>query len=92
MINKDELKYGDTIWQVDINGTDVSLRRIEVGHLHQVAGKYWISSEQEGSMDGIMLKANSPYLFHFESDASQYLKSMYTSIDVLLNKHMEVSE
>ena len=38
MIDKDALKYGDIIWQVDINGSDVSLRKIEVGHLHCVAG------------------------------------------------------
>lgn len=92
MINKDNLTLGDTIWQVDFNGSDVTLRKIQIDYLHQIAGKYWVSCEQEGSMDGIMLKADSPYLFHFESDASQYLKSMYTSIDVLLNKHMEVSE
>jgi hypothetical protein len=92
MINKDELKYGDTIWQVDINGTDVSLRRIEVGHLHQIAGSYWVSAEQEGSMNGIMLKVDSPYLFHHHSDAVEFLRKMEQSIDALLDKHMEVSE
>jgi hypothetical protein len=72
MINKDALKYGDIIWQVDINGSDVMLRRIEVGHLHQIAGKYWISSEQEGSLDGIMLKADSHLLFYTKSEAIDF--------------------
>jgi hypothetical protein len=92
MINKDELKYGDTIWQVDINSTDVLLRKINVGHLHQLAGKYWVSCEQEGSMDGIMLQADSHLLFHYHSDAVEFLRKMEQSIDALLDKHMEVSE
>ena len=92
MINKDELNYGDTIWQVDINGTDVSLRRIEVGHLHKIAGSYWVSAEQEGSMDGIMLKADSHLLFHYHTDAVEFLRKIKQSIDALLDKHMEVSE
>lgn len=91
MIDHNSLKYGDTIWQVDINGTDAMLRKINVGHLHKVAGSYWILAEQEGSMDGIMLKVDSPYLFHFESDALQYLRGMYTSLDVLLENHTAVS-
>jgi len=80
MIDKDNLKYGDIIWQVDINGTDVSLRRIEVGHLHQVAGKYWISSEQEGSMDGIMLKADSHLLFDTKANALDYMSALWYSL------------
>jgi hypothetical protein len=92
MINKDELKYGDIIWQVDINGSNVMLRKIEVGHLQIIAGKYWISSEQEGSLDGIMFKADSHLLFYHHSDAVEFLRSMYTSLDVLLEDHMEISE
>jgi hypothetical protein len=72
MINKDELKYGDIIWQVDINGSNVMLRKIEVGHLQIIAGKYWISSEQEGSMNGIMLKAGSHLLFYTHSEAIDF--------------------
>jgi len=92
MINKDELKYGDTIWQVDINGSDVMLRKINVGHLHQIAGSYWISAEQEGSLGGIMLKADSHLLFYHHSDAVEFLRKMEQSLDALLDKHMEVSE
>jgi len=92
MIDHNTLKFSNPIWQIDINGTDVSLRKIEVGHVHRIAGSYWILAEQEGSMDGIMLKVDSPYLFHFESDALAFLRSMYTSLDVLLDKYMEVSE
>jgi len=86
------IQYGDTIWQVDFNGSDVMLRKIEVGHLHIIAGSYWISSEQEGSLNGIMLKADSHLLFHSQSEALVFLRSMYTSLDVLLKNHMEVSE
>ena len=92
MIDRKALQYGDTIWQIDINGTDVMLRKIEVGHLQTIAGKYWILSEQEGSMDGIMLKADSHLLFYTKSEALAFLRSMYTSLDVLLEGHMEVSE
>ena len=90
MIDRNSLKYGDIIWQIDINGTDVMLRKIEVGHLHQIAGSYWISAKQEGSFDGIMLKADSHLLFHSQSEALAFLRSMYTSLDVLLEGHMEV--
>jgi hypothetical protein len=89
MINKDALKYGDIIWQVDINGTDVSLRRIEVGHLHQVAGKYWISSEQEGSMDGIMLKADSHLLFDTKANALDYMSALWYSLKEAITNETE---
>jgi hypothetical protein len=92
MIDRNSLEYGDIIWQVDFNGSDVMLRKINVGHLHRIAGKYWISAEQEGSMDGIMLKADSHLLFHYHTEALAFLRSMYTSLDVLLENHMEVSE
>jgi hypothetical protein len=92
MIDRKALQYGDTIWQIDINGTDVMLRKIEVGHLQTIAGKYWILSEQQGSWNGIMLKADSHLLFHSQSEALAFLRSMYTSLNVLLENHMEVSE
>jgi len=92
MIDRNSLEYGDIIWQIDINDTDVSLRKINVGHLHQIAGSYWISADREGSMDGIMLKADSHLLFYHHSDAVEFLRSMYTSLDVLLEDRMEVSE
>ena len=92
MIDYNTLKFGSTIWQVDINGSDVMLRKINVGHLQRIAGRYWISAEQEGSLDGIMLKADSHLLFHSQSEALAFLRSMYTSLDVLLEGHMEVSE
>lgn len=72
MINYNSLQYGDIIWQVDINGSNVSIRKIETGHLHQLAGRYWISAEQEGSMDGIMLKADSYLLFYTKSEAIDF--------------------
>lgn len=90
MIDLNALANGDTIWQVDFNGSDVMLRKINVGHLHIIAGSYWISAEQEGSMDGIMLKADSHLLFHYHSDAVEFLRSMYTSLDVLLGNYAEV--
>ncbi len=72
MIDLNALANGDTIWQVDINGSDVMLRKINVGHLHLIAGRYWISSEQEGSMNGIMLKADSHLLFYTKSEAIDF--------------------
>jgi hypothetical protein len=92
MIDRNSLQYGDNIWQIDINGTDVMLRKINVGHLHKIAGKYWILAEQEGSMDGIMLKADSHLLFHYHTDAVEFLRKIKQSIDALLDKHMEASE
>lgn len=87
MINKDTLKYGDTIWQVDINGSDVSLRKIEVDFLNQVAGKYWVSCEQEGSMDGVMLKVDSHLLFHTKKQALVYMSALWHSLlEVLTNE------
>lgn len=80
MINKDALKYGDTIWQVDINGSDVTVRKIKVGHLHQVAGKYWVNCEQEGSMEGVMLKVDSHLLFHTKKEALDYMTDLWDSL------------
>ena len=80
MINKDALKYGDIIWQVDINGSDVSLRKIEVGHLHQVTGKYWVTCRQEGSMEGVMLKVDSHLLFDTKQEALDYMKDLWYSL------------
>jgi hypothetical protein len=80
MINKDNLKYGDIIWQVDINGSDVSLRKIEVGHLHQITGKYWISCEQGRSFEGVMLKVGSHLLFHTKQQALDYITDLWYSL------------
>ena len=92
MIDPNALKYGDIIWQIDINGSDVMLRKIQVGHLHQLAGSYWISALQGGSRDGIMFNVVSPYLFRYHTDAVEFLRKMEQSIDALLKDHMEVSE
>lgn len=87
MINKDTLNYGCTIWQVDINGSNVSLRKIEVDYLNQVAGKYWVSCEQEGSMEGVMLKVDSHLLFHTKKQALVYMSALWHSLlEVLTNE------
>ena len=80
MIDHNTVRYGDTIWQVDINGSDVTLRKINVGHLHQVAGSYWISAGQEGSMNGIMLKADSHLLFDTKANALDYMSALWYSL------------
>jgi hypothetical protein len=80
MIDLNALTNGDTIWQVDINGSDVMLRKINVGHLQRIAGKYWISSEQEGSLDGIMLKADSHLLFDTKANALDYMSALWHSL------------
>ena len=89
MIDHNTVRYGDTIWQVDINGTDVSLRRIEVGHLHKIAGSYWISAEQEGSMDGIMLKADSHLLFYTKANALDYMSALWYSLKEAITNETE---
>jgi hypothetical protein len=89
MINKDSLKPGDTIWQVDINGSDVSLRKIEVGHLHQVAGKYWASCEQEGAIEGVMLKVDSHLLFHTKQQALDYMSALWYSLKEAITNETE---
>jgi len=80
MINKDDLTLGDTIWQVDFNGSDVTLRKIQIDYLHQIAGKYWVSCEQEGSMEGVMLKVDSHLLFHTKKEALDYISALWYSL------------
>ncbi len=80
MINKDDLTLGDTIWQVDFNGSDVTLRKIQIDYLHQIAGKYWVSCEQEGSMEGVMLKVDSHLLFHTKKEALDYMSALWYSL------------
>jgi hypothetical protein len=86
MINKDALKYGDIIWQVDINGSEVTLRKINVGHLHQIAGSYWISADREGSMDGIMLKADSHLLFYTKSEAIDFAIDLRDNLNKVIRE------
>ena len=66
MIDKDSLKYGDIIWQVDIDGSDVLLRKIEIGHLHCVAGSYYVTA------GNILIKIDSPHLFYSKSEAIDF--------------------
>ena len=80
MINKDDLTLGDTIWQVDINNSNVSLRKIEVKHLHQITGKYWVSCEQEGSITGVMLNIDSHLLFHTKKQSLDYMTDLWHSL------------
>ncbi len=89
MIDLNALTNGDTIWQVDFNGTDVSLRKINVGYLHQIAGKYWISAEQEGSLDGIMLKADSHLLFDTKANAIDYMSALWYSLKEAITNETE---
>ena len=86
MIDKDALKYGDTIWQVDFNGSDVSLRKIEVGHLHQVTGKYWVSCEQGRSFEGVMLKVDSHLLFHTKSEAIDFVIDLRDNLNKVIHE------
>jgi hypothetical protein len=89
MIDLNALANGDTIWQVDFNGTDVSLRKIEVGHFHQIAGSYWISAGQEGSMNGIMLKADSHLLFYTKANALDYMSALWYSLKEAITNETE---
>lgn len=89
MINKDALKYGDIIWQVDINGSDVTLRKIQIDYLHKIAGKYWVSCEQEGSMDGVMLKVDSHLLFHTKKEALDYMSALWYSLKEAITNETE---
>ena len=89
MIDLNALTSGDTIWQVDFNGSDVMLRRIEVGHLHQIAGSYWISADREGSLDGIMLKADSHLLFDTKANALDYMSALWYSLKEAITNETE---
>ena len=89
MVDKDTLKYGDTIWQVDINGSSVSVRKIEVEHLHQIAGKYWVSCEQEGSMEGVLVKVDSHLLFHTKKEALDYMSALWYSLKEAITNEIE---
>lgn len=74
MINKDSLKPGDTIWQVDINGSDVSLRKIEVGHLVCVAGSYYVTA------GNILIKVDSPHLYPTKEQALLFMYKIYSNL------------
>lgn len=89
MINKDTLNYGCTIWQVDFNGSDITLRKVEVGHLHQVAGKCWVSCKQEGSMEGVMLKVDSHLLFDTKKQALGYMSALWYSLKEAITNETE---
>ena len=86
MIDHNALKFSDFIWQIDINGTDVMLRRIEVGHVHRIAGSYWVLAEQEGSMDGIMLKADSHLLFYTKSEAIDFAIDLRDNLNKVIRE------
>jgi len=89
MINKDDLTLGDTIWQVDFNGSDVTLRKIQIDYLHQIAGKYWVSCEQEGSFEGVMLKVDSHLLFHTKKEALDYMSALWYSLKEAITNETE---
>ena len=74
MINKDALKYGDTIWQVDINGSDVTLRKIEAGHLVCVTGSYYVNA------GNILIKVDSPHLYHTKEQALLFMYKLYSNL------------
>jgi hypothetical protein len=80
MINKDSLKHGDTIWQVDINGSDVSLRKIDVGHLHCVAGSYYVTA------GNILIKVDSPHLFYSKSEAIDFVIDLRDNLNKVIHE------
>ena len=53
---------------------------VQSADLHQIAGKYWVSCEQEGSMEGIMLKVDSHLLFHTKKEAIDYMTDLWHSL------------
>jgi hypothetical protein len=89
MIDYNTLEFGCTIWQVDFNGSDVMLRKINVGHLQRIAGSYWISAEQEGSLGGIMLKADSHLLFDTKANALDYMSALWYSLKEAITNETE---
>ncbi len=80
MIDKDSLKHGDTIWQVDINGSDVSLRKIDVGHLHCVAGSYYVTA------GNILIKVDSPHLFYSKSEAIDFVIDLRDNLNKVIHE------
>ncbi len=84
MIDKDSLKHGNTIWQVDFNNSDVTLRKIKIDYLYQITGKYWVSCEQEGFMEGIMLKVDSNFLFHTKSEAIDFVIDLRDNLNKVI--------
>lgn len=86
MIDHTKLQYGITIWQIDIAVTTVTLRKITIGHITQIAGSYWVSAEQGGFQQSIMLKVDSPYLFKSKGEALRHLNELKDSIDMAIMK------
>ena len=80
MIDKESLKHGDTIWQVDFNGSDVTLRKIEVGHLHCVAGSYYVTA------GNILIKVDSPHLFHTKSEAIDFVIDLRDNLNKVIHE------
>lgn len=80
MIDKDTLKYGDTIWQVDINGSDVMLRKFEIGHLHCVAGSYYVTA------GNILIKVDSLHLFYSKSEAIDFVIDLRDNLNKVIHE------
>jgi len=80
MIDKDSLKYGDIIWQVDIDGSDVLLRKIEIGHLHCVAGSYYVTA------GNILIKIDSPHLFYSKSEAIDFVIDLRDNLSKVIRE------
>jgi len=84
MINKDNLKYGDIIWQVDINDSNVSLRKIEIGHLYCVAGSYYVTA------GNILIKVDSPHLFYSKSEAIDFVIDLRNNLNKVIHEIDEI--
>lgn len=80
MIDKDALKPGDTIWQVDINGSDVMLRKFEIGYLHCVAGSYYVTA------GNILIKVDSPHLFYSKSKAIDFVIDLRDNLNKVIHE------
>jgi hypothetical protein len=84
MINKDNLKYGDIIWQVDINGSSVMLRKLEIGHLHCIAGSYYAAA------GNILIKVDSPHLFYSKSEAIDFVIDLRDNLNKVIHEIDEI--
>jgi hypothetical protein len=84
MIDKDNLKYGDIIWQVDINGSSVMLRKLEIGHLHCIAGSYYATA------GNILIKVDSPHLFYSKSEAIDFVIDLRDNLNKVIHEIDEI--
>jgi hypothetical protein len=60
------------------------LRKIEVGHLHCVAGSYYVTA------GNILIKVDSPHLFYSKSEAIDFVIDLRNNLNKVIHEIDEI--